>query len=79
MRNKQLRRDHSNLERLLLEINAYRGQLETKKVSLRVYLDLLQRGISDTQNRQQVAIIIKKKKNLGQLTSSTLVKDKHNH
>jgi alpha-tubulin suppressor-like RCC1 family protein len=78
-RNKQLRRDHTNLERLLLEINAYRGKLESKRESLSTYLDLLQRGISDTQNRQQVAIIIKKKKNLGHLTSSTLVQDSHAH
>ena len=77
MRNKQLRRDHTNLSKLLSDINSYRGALENKKEALAVYLDLLQRGISDTQNKQQVAIIIKKKKNLGHLTSSTLVQDTH--
>jgi len=77
LRNKQLRRDHTNLSKLLLDINSYRGALESKKNALTIYLDLLQRGISDTQNKQQVAIIIKKKKNLGHLTSSTLVQDTH--
>ena len=77
MRNKQLARDHSNLSKLLLEINSYRGALESKKGALSVYLDLLQRGISETQNKQQVAIIIKRKKNLGHLTSNTLVQDTH--
>ena len=76
-RNKQLARDHSNLSKLLLEINSYRGALESKKGALSVYLDLLQRGISETQNKQQVAIIIKRKKNLGHLTSNTLVQDTH--
>ena len=36
MRNKQLARDHSNLSKLLLEINSYRGALESKRCSFSI-------------------------------------------